>query len=68
MCKVQGKLENTLDRDKKISLKRFLNNPLPNNSSARDENDDDTELSFAEKITNNITAEKKQRTDVSKYR
>ena len=68
VCKVQGKLENTLDRDEKISLKRFLNNPLPNNSSTRDENDDDTELSFAEKITNNITAEKRQRTDVSKYR
>lgn len=29
---------------------------------------DDTELSFAEKITNNISAENRQRTDVSKYR
>ncbi len=26
------------------------------------------ELSFAERITNNITAEKRQRTDISKYR
>lgn len=70
VCKVQGKLENLLSQSEKNSLKRFLKIPLPNNASNQldADDDDDAELSFAERITNNIRAEKRQRTDVSKYK